>query len=42
VRGFALKFYTREGSWGFVGKDIPVFFVQDAMKFPDIIHVGRK
>lgn len=38
VRGFAVKFYTREGNWDLVGNNIPVFFIQDAMKFPDIIH----
>ena len=38
VRGFAVKFYTQEGNWDLVGNDIPVFFIQDAMKFPDIIH----
>ncbi len=36
VRGFAVKFYTEEGNWDIVGNDIPVFFVQDAMKFPDL------
>lgn len=36
VRGFAVKFYTEEGNWDLVGNDIPVFFIQDAMKFPDI------
>ena len=36
VRGFAVKFYTEEGNWDIVGNDIPVFFVQDAMKFPDV------
>ncbi len=36
VRGFAVKFYTEEGNWDIVGNDIPVFFIQDAMKFPDI------
>jgi catalase len=38
VRGFATKFYTREGNWDLVGNNIPVFFIQDAMKFPDLIH----
>jgi catalase len=38
VRGFAVKFYTDEGNWDLVGNNIPVFFIQDAMKFPDIIH----
>ncbi|KAF1988580.1 catalase-domain-containing protein [Aulographum hederae CBS 113979] len=41
VRGFAVKFYTEEGNWDIVGNDIPVFFIQDAMKFPDIIHAGK-
>ena len=38
VRGFAVKFYTTEGNWDLVGNDIPVFFIQDAIKFPDLIH----
>jgi len=38
VRGFATRFYTNEGNWDLVGNDIPVFFIQDAMKFPDLIH----
>lgn len=38
VRGFAVKFYTKEGNWDLVGNNIPVFFVQDAMKFPDLVH----
>jgi catalase len=38
VRGFATKFYTDEGVWDLVGNNIPVFFIQDAMKFPDLIH----
>ena len=38
VRGFAVKFYTDEGNWDIVGNNIPVFFIQDAMKFPDLIH----
>ena len=38
VRGFAVKFYTREGNWDLVGNNIPVFFIQDAMKFPDVVH----
>lgn len=41
VRGFAVKFYTQEGNWDIVGNDIPVFFIQDAMKFPDVIHSGK-
>ena len=38
VRGFAVKFYTEDGNWDLVGNNIPVFFIQDAMKFPDLIH----
>ena len=38
VRGFAVKFYTDEGNWDIVGNNIPVFFIQDAIKFPDLIH----
>lgn len=38
VRGFAVKFYTPEGNWDLVGNNIPVFFIQDAMKFPDLVH----
>jgi catalase len=38
LRGFAVKFYTREGNWDLVGSNVPVFFVQDAMKFPDFAH----
>ncbi|CAA7265326.1 unnamed protein product [Cyclocybe aegerita] len=41
VRGFAMKFYTEEGNWDLVGNDIPVFFIQDAMKFPDIVHAVK-
>lgn len=41
VRGFAVKFYTQEGNWDIVGNDIPVFFIQDAIQFPDIIHSGK-
>ena len=41
VRGFATKFYTREGNWDLVGNNIPVFFIQDAMKFPDLIHAAK-
>ncbi|HEY3870424.1 MAG TPA: catalase [Actinocrinis sp.] len=42
VRGFAAKFYTREGNWDLVGNNIPVFFIQDAIKFPDIIHAAKQ
>lgn len=38
VRGFAVKFYTQEGNYDLVGNNIPVFFIQDAIKFPDIVH----
>jgi catalase len=38
VRGFAVKFYTKEGNWDLVGNNIPVFFIQDAIKFPDVVH----
>jgi len=38
VRGFAVKFYTKEGNWDLVGNNIPVFFIQDAIKFPDLVH----
>ena len=41
VRGFAVKFYTDEGNWDIVGNNIPVFFIQDAMKFPDLIHAVK-
>jgi catalase len=41
VRGFAVKFYTDEGNWDLVGNNIPVFFIQDAMKFPDLIHSAK-
>lgn len=37
-RGFAVKFYTEEGNWDFVGNNLPVFFIRDAMKFPDMVH----
>ncbi|NKJ94084.1 catalase [Rhizobium leguminosarum bv. viciae] len=38
VRGFAVKIYTQQGNWDLVGNNIPVFFIQDAIKFPDVIH----
>jgi catalase len=41
VRGFAVKFYTAEGNWDIVGNNIPVFFIQDAMKFPDLVHAVK-
>ncbi len=42
VRGFAVKFYTQEGNWDLVGNNIPVFFIQDAIKFPDIVHAVKQ
>jgi catalase len=41
VRGFAVKLYTKEGNWDLVGNNIPVFFIQDAIKFPDLIHAVK-
>jgi len=41
VRGFAVKFYTEQGNWDLVGNNIPVFFIQDAMKFPDLVHAAK-
>lgn len=41
VRGFAVKFYTQEGNYDLVGNNIPVFFIQDAIKFPDLIHAVK-
>jgi catalase len=41
VRGFAVKLYTKEGNWDLVGNNIPVFFIQDAMKFPDLVHAVK-
>ena len=41
TRGWATKFYTEEGNWDLVGNNIPVFFIQDAIKFPDVIHAGK-
>ncbi len=38
VRGFAVKLYTQQGNWDIVGNNIPVFFIQDAIKFPDLVH----
>ena len=42
VRGFAVKFYTKQGNWDLVGNSIPVFFIQDAIKFPDLIHAAKQ
>jgi catalase len=41
VRGFATKFYTEEGNYDLVGNDLPVFFIRDAIKFPDLIHAVK-
>ena len=42
VRGFAVKLYTKEGNWDIVGNNIPVFFIQDAIKFPDMVHAAKQ
>ncbi len=42
VRGFAVKLYTKEGNWDIVGNNMPVFFIQDAMKFPDFVHSAKE
>ncbi|TGT38094.1 catalase [Mesorhizobium sp. M8A.F.Ca.ET.165.01.1.1] len=42
VRGFAVKLYTKEGNWDIVGNNIPVFFIQDAIKFPDMVHAVKE
>ncbi|MGN7773833.1 catalase [Phyllobacterium sp. 22552] len=42
VRGFAVKIYTQEGNWDLVGNNIPVFFIQDAIKFPDMVHAVKE
>jgi catalase len=42
VRGFAVKLYTAEGNWDLVGNNIPVFFIQDAIKFPDVVHAAKE
>jgi len=41
VRGFSVKFYTKQGNWDIVGNNIPVFFIQDAIRFPDLIHAVK-
>lgn len=41
VRGFAVKFYTKTGNWDLVGNNIPIFFIQDAIKFPDLVHAVK-
>lgn len=42
VRGFSMKFYTKEGNWDLVGNNTPVFFIRDALKFPDFIHTQKR
>ena len=42
VRGFAVKMYTQQGNWDLVGNNMPVFFIQDAIKFPDLIHAAKQ
>ena len=42
VRGFAVKIYTKEGNWDLVGNNMPVFFIQDAIKFPDLVHAAKQ
>ncbi|WP_447598206.1 catalase [Nitrospira sp. Nam80] len=42
VRGFAVKLYTKQGNWDIVGNNIPVFFIQDAIKFPDMVHAAKQ
>ncbi|RMC37224.1 catalase [Paracoccus alkanivorans] len=42
VRGFAVKLYTKEGNWDLVGNNMPVFFIQDAMRFPDLVHAVKE
>ena len=42
VRGFAVKLYTKEGNWDLVGNNIPVFFIQDALRFPDLVHAVKE
>lgn len=41
VRGFAVKFYTKQGNWDLVGNNMPVFFIQDGLKFPDMVHAAK-
>jgi catalase len=41
VRGFATKFYTQEGNWDLVGNNLPVFFIQESIKFPDFVHAVK-
>jgi catalase len=42
VRGFAVKLYTKQGNWDLVGNNIPVFFIQEAIKFPDVVHAAKE
>ena len=42
VRGFAVKLYTKQGNWDIVGNNIPVFFIQDPIKFPDLVHAAKQ
>jgi catalase len=42
VRGFALRFYTEQGNWDIVGNNTPIFFIRDALKFPDFIHTQKR
>lgn len=42
VRGFAVKLYTKEGNWDIVGNNMPIFFIQDAIKFPDLVHAAKQ
>jgi catalase len=42
VRGFAVKLYTKQGNWDLVGNNIPVFFIQDPIKFPDLVHAAKQ
>jgi catalase len=42
VRGFAVKLYTKEGNWDIVGNNMPVFFIQDAIRFPDLVHAVKE
>jgi catalase len=42
VRGFAVKLYTKAGNWDLVGNNIPVFFIQDPIKFPDLVHAAKQ
>src|SRR3954453_5163546 len=42
VRGFAVKLYTKQGNWDLVGNNIPVFFIQDPIKFPDVVHAAKQ